>query len=117
QALQQFVGQSPWDHTPVQRRLATKVSRTINPKAWVIDDSGIPKAGTESVGAAHQWCGTLGKQALCQVGESLHADTDQAPVPLDWRLFLPKGWAPGQDRCARADRPPREVAAGPGHDR
>src|SRR5699024_10716741 len=31
QALQQFVGSSPWDHTPVQRRLATKVSRTINP--------------------------------------------------------------------------------------
>ncbi|MGW8531388.1 MULTISPECIES: transposase [Nocardiopsidaceae] len=50
QALQQFVDQSLWEHTPVQRRLATKVSEAITPDAWVIDDSGLPKAGTESVG-------------------------------------------------------------------
>ncbi|MEU0239034.1 transposase [Nocardiopsis sp. NPDC006198] len=50
QALQQFVDQSPWEYTPVQRRLATKVSEAITPDAWVIDGSGLPKAGTESVG-------------------------------------------------------------------
>lgn len=64
QALQQFVGQSPWDHVSVQRRLATKVSQAISPDTWLIDDSGIPKAGTEPVGWpingaapwASRWC-------------------------------------------------------------
>ncbi|WP_433698589.1 IS701 family transposase [Nocardiopsis sp. CA-288880] len=97
QALQQFVGQSPWEHTPVQRRLATKVSEAITPDAWVIDDSGLPKAGTESVGAAHQWCGALGKQAVCQSAVSLHAVTDAASVPLNWRLYLPQDWADAAD--------------------
>lgn len=97
QALQQFVGQSPWDHTPVQRRLAAMVSEAIGPDAWVVDDSGLPKAGTESVGAAHQWCGALGKQAVCQSALSLHAVTDTASVPLTWRLYLPKEWADPDD--------------------
>ncbi|MBB4935457.1 SRSO17 transposase [Lipingzhangella halophila] len=66
QALQQFVRQSPWESEPVQRRIATKVSRAIGPKAWVVDDTTVPKAGEQSVGAAHQWCGALGKQAVCQ---------------------------------------------------
>lgn len=106
QALQQFVGQSPWEHTPVQRRLATKVSQAIGPDAWVIDDSGIPKAGTESVGAAHQWCGALGKQAVCQSAVSLHTVCDTASVPLNWRLYLPKDWAdPSDPRRAKTGVP------------
>lgn len=106
QSLQQFVGQSPWDHTPVQRRIATKVSAAIAPQAWVIDDTGLPKSGTESVGAAHQWCGALGKQAVCQSAVSLHAVTDAASVPLDWRLYLPASWAdPGDERRAKTGVP------------
>ena len=106
QALQQFVASSPWDHAPVRRRVATMVSQAIDPQAWVIDDSALPKAGTESVGAAHQWCGALGKQALCQVGVSLHAATDQASVPLDWRLYLPKEWSdPADARRAKTGVP------------
>ncbi|MEE2042340.1 IS701 family transposase, partial [Nocardiopsis tropica] len=109
QALQQFVGQSPWEHTPVQRRVATMVSQAIDPDAWVIDDSGMPKAGTESVGAAHQWCGALGKQAVCQSAVSLHAVTDAASVPLDWRLYLPKEWAEADDERRAKTGVPEQV--------
>ncbi|WP_159942540.1 IS701 family transposase [Nocardiopsis sp. FR6] len=106
QALQQFVTSSPWDHTPVRRRIATKVSQAIDPHAWVIDDTSFPKAGNHSVGAVRQWCGALGKTSLCQVGVSLHAVTDTASVPLDWRLFLPKEWAdPAEARRAKTGVP------------
>ena len=92
QALQQFVGQSPWDWRPVRQRLAQQLTAVIDPDAWIIDDTGFPKFGTASVGVARQYSGTLGKVANCQVGVSIHAATDQASCPIDWRLFLPESW-------------------------
>jgi SRSO17 transposase len=92
QALQQFVSQSPWDWRPVRQRLATQMTAAIDPDAWIVDDTGFPKFGTASVGVARQYSGTLGKVANCQVGVSIHAATDQASCPLNWRLFLPESW-------------------------
>jgi SRSO17 transposase len=92
QALQQFVGQSPWDWRPVRQRLATQMTAAVDPDAWIVDDTGLAKFGTASVGVARQYSGTLGKVANCQVGVSIHAATDQASCPIDWRLFLPNSW-------------------------
>lgn len=106
QTLQQFVSQSTWDHVPVLRSVATKAASGISPEAWVIDDTSFPKAGDQSVRAARQWCGALGKKSLCQVGVSLHAVTDAASVPPNWRLFLPAEWAdPDDERRAKAGVP------------
>jgi hypothetical protein len=44
QALQQFVNQSPWDPVPVRRWLAQRMTTTIGPQAWVIDDSRVAPA-------------------------------------------------------------------------
>ena len=99
QALQQFVSQSPWDWRPVRQRLATQMTAAVDPDAWIVDDTGFPKFGTASVGVARQYSGTLGKVANCQVGVSIHAATDQASCPLDWRLFLPESW--DQDAARR----------------
>jgi SRSO17 transposase len=35
-----------------------------------------------------QYSDTLGRVDNCQVAVSVHADTDSASAPLDWRLFL-----------------------------
>jgi SRSO17 transposase len=99
QALQQFVSQSPWDWRPVRQRLATQMTAAVDPDAWIVDDTGFPKFGSASVGVARQYSGTLGKVANCQVGVSIHAATDQASCPLDWRLFLPESW--DQDAARR----------------
>jgi SRSO17 transposase len=108
QALQQFVNQSPWDPTPVRRRLAQRMTTAIAPAAWVIDDTGFPKFGRYSVGVAPQYCGALGKVANCQVGVSVHAVTDQASCPLDWRLFLPPEWDDDAERRRKAHLPQAE---------
>jgi SRSO17 transposase len=105
QALQQFVNQSPWDPAPVRRRLAERMTTAITPTGWVIDDTAFPKFGRYSVGVAPQYCGALGKVANCQVGVSVHAVTDQASYPIDWRLFLPEEWAHDAERRRKAHVP------------
>jgi SRSO17 transposase len=105
QALQQFVNQSPWDPVAVRRRLAQRMTTALAPDAWVIDDTGFPKFGRHSVGVAPQYCGALGKVANCQVGVSVHAVTDQASCPLDWRLFLPESWDDDAERRRKAHVP------------
>ena len=108
QALQQFLNQSPWDPTPVRRRLAQRMTTALAPDAWVIDDTGFPKFGRWSVGVAPQYCGALGKVANCQVGVSVHATTDQASCPIDWRLFLPEDWDADAERRRKAHVPQGE---------
>jgi SRSO17 transposase len=112
QALQQFVSQSPWDWRPVRQRLATQMTAVVDPDAWIVDDTGFPKFGTASVGVARQYSGTLGKVANCQVGVSIHAATDQASCPLDWRLFLPESWDTDAAR-RRAAHLPEQVGHRP----
>ncbi|MFG2800005.1 IS701 family transposase [Streptomyces pseudovenezuelae] len=106
QNLQQFVNQSPWDPVPVQRRLVERMLPLIEPTAWVIDDVSVPKDGRMSVAVAPQYCGALGKRANCQVAVSVHAATDTASCPLQWRLFLPKEWASDTDRRDLTRIPP-----------
>jgi SRSO17 transposase len=108
QALQQFVNQSPWDPGPVRRRLAQRMTAAIRPAAWVVDDTAFPKFGRHSVGVAAQYCGALGKVANCQVGVSIHAVTNAASCPLDWRLFLPEEWDADLERRRKAHVPDRE---------
>jgi SRSO17 transposase len=100
QCLQQFVNQSPWRSEPVRERLAVRMNGLIEPEAWVIDDTGFPKFGRQSVGVARQYSGALGKIGNCQIGVSVNAVTAQASCPLDWRLYLPAEW----------DDDPRRVA-------
>jgi SRSO17 transposase len=105
QGLQQFITDSPWNDTPVRRRLARRMTAEIEPAGWVIDDTGLPKDGRWSPGVARQYCGALGKTANCQVIVSVNAVTDRASCPLDWRLFVPEEWDADAERRARAKIP------------
>lgn len=106
QALNQFLNQSPWAVTEVQRRLARRLSDDGHePVCWMVNETSFPKAGEHSVGAARQYCGTLGKMATCQVVVSLHWRQDQMSYPLSWRLFLPEAWCKDLVRRAEAHIP------------
>jgi SRSO17 transposase len=106
QALQQFVGQSPWDWNRVWQELAVRMTRELEADpAWVIDDTGFPKQGTHSVGVARQYSGTLGKTANCQVAVSLHHVGEQGNTILGWRLYLPESWINDPERRREAGVP------------
>jgi SRSO17 transposase len=105
--IHHFVATSNWDTGPLEAVLCGKADALLGGEEsfLVVDDTGIPKKGNESVGVAHQYCGALGKQANCQVLVSLTLARDEVQVPVALRLFLPKSWADDGARCKRAKVP------------
>jgi SRSO17 transposase len=74
-------------------------------RAWIIDDMGVPKKGTHSVGVARQYCGQLGKQDNCQGAVTLSVANDHASLPIAHHLYSPSPWADDPARRARAGVP------------
>jgi SRSO17 transposase len=109
QSLHHLVADADWEDAAVLaavRDYALPALPQHGPlQAWIVDDTGLPKKGQHSVGVAHQYCGQLGKQANCQVAVSLSVATEQASLPLAYRLYLPKGWAEDPSRRQRAGVP------------
>jgi SRSO17 transposase len=105
--LQQFIGQSPWDHTPWLTQLARQVGQQLGSPDGVLvfDPSAFPKKGNASVGVQRQWCGRLGKIDNCQVGIYLAYVGHSEHALVDVRLYLPKEWAKDKQRRTQAGIP------------
>src|SRR6266508_5986456 len=101
EALQQFLADSPWDPAVVDRAVAERVCAVLEPAAWELDDTEIPKDGRHSPGVKRQYSGTLGKIGNCQIAVSLHAVSAKGTVPLGFRLYLPEDWC--QDPVRRRE--------------
>jgi SRSO17 transposase len=74
QSLHHLVADAPWSDEAMLEcgGYALAAMRKQEPViAWIIDDTGFPKKGKESVGVARQYCGQLGKQDNCRVAVSL----------------------------------------------
>src|SRR6478609_9193460 len=110
QALQQFLGQSPWDeHAVLRRYRATMAAKFADPAGiFVIDDTTFPKQGSHSVGVQRQYCGALGKKANCQCAVSVHYVAPKGHYPLDMRLYLPDSWLDDPARLGKAGVPDAE---------
>jgi SRSO17 transposase len=95
-SIQNFMNNAPWNHEEILSRAVAYALPALTfqepIRAWVIDDTGIPKKGKHSVGVSHQYCGQLGKQANCQVAVMLSLANAHASMPVSYRLYLPKGW-------------------------
>ncbi len=57
-----------------------------------VDGSDFPKKGKQSVGAARQHSGRLGKVENCQTGVFLSYATEKGYGLVDRRLYLPEEW-------------------------
>src|SRR5271156_4842280 len=97
QQLQNFVTHSRWDDEAVlavvREWVLPELTQAGPVEAWIVDDTGFPKKGKESVGVARQYCGQLGKQDNCQVAVSLSVANAQGSLPVAYRLYLPQDWA------------------------
>jgi len=109
QSLHHFVAKAPWDEArllaAMRDYVLPKLEKRAPIRAWIIDDTGIPKKGRHSVGVARQYCGELGKQDNCQVAVTLSVASDHASLPVAIRLYLPEPWANDEDRRRKAGVP------------
>jgi SRSO17 transposase len=102
QSLHHIVAHAPWsddDILEAVHRYAVPAMEKQGPiVAWIVDDTGLVKKGTHSVGVARQYCGQVGKQENCRVAVSLSISTMQASLPIAWRLYLPEAWTQDSER-------------------
>jgi SRSO17 transposase len=97
QSLHHLVADAPWSDEDVLEAVRHYVLSAFKKQgpmaAWIVDDTGFVKKGTHSVGITRQYCGQVGKQENCRVAVSLSVSTQQASLPIAWRLYLPEVWA------------------------
>ena len=93
-SLQHFIGQSPWSPTPLLAVHQRLVGETLGEPDGVvlIDESGVVKQGSESVGVAAQYCGAVGKVANSQVGVYLGYAGRKGYSLVTGQLFMPEVW-------------------------
>jgi len=105
--VERFIRESPWDHEALQDHLAENIPDTIrSPRAaLVVDDFGLLKQGSHSVGVQRQYTGTAGKVANSQVAVDLvyvapgeERNADQRTWPLGTEIYLPEGWVEDEAR-------------------
>jgi SRSO17 transposase len=109
QSLHHVVADAPWNDEGVLDRcldfVLPAMLRQEPVVAWVVDDTGVPKKGQESVGVARQYCGQVGKQDNCRVAVSLSVTTGKASMPVAFRLYLPESWTRDKKRRKKTGVP------------
>jgi SRSO17 transposase len=102
QSYQHFLSVSPWDERAVLDHVASDADRllggTVN-SALLIDEVGITKKGTKSVGVSRQYNGSVGKTDNCQVGVFTVLSQGIRAAVVDQRLYLPAAWTADPERC------------------
>jgi SRSO17 transposase len=110
--LQHLLTDASWDPVALDAQRVRRLVVSSSPGGvLVLDDTGLPKQGTASVGVARQYSGTLGKKGNCQVLVSAEYVEDRLdrsdPVhwPVSAQLYLPESWTVDPDRCRRVHVP------------
>lgn len=116
--VEQFIRESPWEYEQLQDHLVKAMPDSIRDTrgAFIVDDVGIVKQGTHSVGVHRQYSGALGKIGNCQVAVNLTyaspgetRNADQFTYPLGMQLYLPLAWAEDEERREECEVP-EEIA-------
>lgn len=101
--MQRLLSDIKWDEQGVaieyRRRMLSVTSDPMG--IIVLDDTGFPKKGHDSVCVSRQYCGATGKNDNCQIGVSLTYVGSDVAWPYAMELFIPESWdQPDNDDCA-----------------
>lgn len=104
---QTFITNAPWEGSAVLGELRRQVGEEWGDADAVltVDETGLPKKGTKSVGVKKQYSGTLGRTDNCQIGVFAGYHAAKGHTLIDRRLFLPEEWAGDRPRCRKASVP------------
>jgi SRSO17 transposase len=104
---QRLLYRADWDADAARDILEDFVRDTFgDPEGiGVVDETGILKKGTGSVGVQRQYSGTAGKVENCQIATVLTYATPTGHTFLDRRLYLPEEGCADPSRRAKAKVP------------
>ena len=112
QSLLHFVSNARWNDKDVRHVAASHAIEAISEhspvEAWIVDDTGMLKQGTHSVGVQRQYTGSAGKVTNCQITVSLSVATRDDHAPIDFELYMPRSWTDDKKR-RRAARVPESL--------
>src|SRR3954471_18370568 len=107
--LLNFVSDGAWSDEAVLVAMRREILPALEAhgavRRWIVDETGMAKKGTHSVGVARQYCGELGKIENCQVLVSLSVANAVAALPIAARLYLPEAWTGDPTRRAAVGVP------------
>lgn len=111
--LQRFVESIKWDEQRVRDDCQRLVAREhAHPLAiGCLDESGTPKSGDQTVGAARQWLGCRGKVDNGVVAVHLSYTAPGFQCLLDSELYLSKEWAEDPVRRKKTISPTKSCSA------
>lgn len=113
QSVHHFISESSWEWEPVRRGLARHAVELLDPHAWVVRPTVVPKAGGHSVGVAEYFVPTLGRTVNGQQSFGAWLASPAAGVPVNWQLVLPADWVEGTSRRRRSHVPATSRALSP----
>ena len=94
-SLQRFLESIKWHEEKLRDRGQQIVAEEhAHPRAiGIVDESGVPKSGRDTVGVDRQWCGRTGKVDNCVVSVHISYATEDFLCLLDSTVYLPESWA------------------------
>lgn len=113
QRIQQFITDSTWPADNLITQIARDTSDLyarqdhyqLGDVGYIFDESAHIKKGSHSAGVARQYAGVVGKVENCQVGVYASLVWHSHSTLIDERLYLPKSWIAGPERCEKAGIP------------
>jgi SRSO17 transposase len=104
---QRLLYRADWDADAARDLLEDFVAERLgDPEGiGVVDETGVLKKGSGSVGVQRQYSGTAGKIENCQVATVLSYAGPGGHAFLDRRLYLPEAWCAAPGRRAKAQVP------------
>jgi SRSO17 transposase len=104
-SMQRSISGAVWDEEKILLKYRCMVNEDMGDPNGVLifDESGFVKKGSDSVGVAKQYCGTIGKVDNCQIGVFMAYASPHGYALLDKRLYMPEQWF-GEDYALRRNK-------------